>query len=111
MKIFDTIIIGNGIIGNSVCYALNKEDPTLKIALLGEFSHQNGATLAAGAMLNCFAELTSLSLKTEAGKANVDLAYDALNLWPDWIDCLNDELLEQSQLKINPGTFIIHNAK
>jgi glycine/D-amino acid oxidase-like deaminating enzyme len=106
------IIIGNGIIGNSICYALQKLDPNLKIAVLGETERPGAATIAAGAMLNCFAELTSLSLKTQAGQAKFDLARESLNIWPSWIETINNDLgCSNNTLSLRAGTFVIHNTK
>lgn len=108
---FDIIIIGNGIISNSICYSLLKEDPTIKIAIIGDINRSSGATIAAGAMLNCFAEITSLSLKTPAGKAKFDIGVQALGMWSGWIDSINDDIQQDKIEQSTNGTYIIHNTK
>jgi glycine/D-amino acid oxidase-like deaminating enzyme len=111
MNKYDVLIIGNGIIGNSICYSLLKKDPQIKVGIIGESSRVGSATMAAGAMLNCFAEITSLSLKSEAGKAKFDLGVKALRIWDSWVDSINHNLSKETHIKINPGTFVIHNTK
>ena len=53
---FDFLIIGNGSIGLSVCFALTKENPNLNIGLIGPKHRMFSASKAAGAMINVFAE-------------------------------------------------------
>ena len=110
MKNYDISIVGNGIIAYSICYSLLELDKNLKIAVVAKNSRRGSATMAAGAMLNCFAEITSLSLYNETAKSLFEISLSSLRMWDEWIF----KIKEQSKfkdLKINPGTFIIHNAK
>lgn len=111
VKNYDIIIIGNGIIGYSVAYALAQEDYNLKIAVIGKKSREGGATVAAGAMINCFAELSSHSLKSEAGIEKFEICRRALDIWPGWVDSINEHLKLPGQIKTNNGTFVIHNSR
>ncbi len=111
MRNFDILVIGNGILGLSTAYALTLENPNLKIAVLGPFQRKGGATLASGAMLNCFAEIGKLTFKSQHGLNKFKLAQKALKLWPQWLKQINDHLDPVDRLSIKPGTFVLLNTK
>jgi glycine oxidase len=111
MKYFDIIIVGNGIIGSTLAYSLFKENSNLKIAIVGDKKRDGAATTAAGAMINCFAEVTSLTLKSAAGRAKFEMAIEALNMWPSWVEEINSQLSPLEQVELKYGTFIVHNSK
>ncbi len=108
---FDVLVVGNGILGLSTAYALTLENPNLKIAVLGPFHRKGGATLAAGAMLNCFSEIGKLTFKSKHSINKFKLAQKALKLWPSWIEQINAHLDPIDRIKIRPGTFILLNTK
>ncbi|KAB2832209.1 MAG: FAD-binding oxidoreductase, partial [Caedimonadaceae bacterium] len=108
---YDVAIIGNGILGLSTAFSLSLLDPTLKIAIVAPLSREGSASVAAGAMLNAFAELTSTSLKSKAGEEKFENALKASKKWNSWLQSINDFLPEAENLTIQDGTFVILNAK
>jgi len=111
MKNYDVIIVGNGILALSLVHQLNKLDPSLKIAVIGPDSRSHSSTLAAGAMLGCFGELTAVSKTSKAGQEKFNISLEALKKWPDWIQKLNAQLPDNEQITVNQGTNIILNAR
>jgi len=110
MKNYDISIVGNGIIAYSICYSLLELDKSLRIAVVAKNPRRGSATMAAGAMLNCFAEITSLSLYNETAKSLFDISLTSLRMWDEWVSRIKEQS-KFKDLKINPGTFVIHNAK
>lgn len=108
---YDVVIVGNGILGLSTAFSLSLLDPTLKIAIVAPSHREGSASVAAGAMLNAFAELTSTSLKSKAGEEKFENALKASKQWDSWIQSINDFLPEAEKLTIQDGTFVILNAK
>lgn len=54
---FDVVVVGNGAIGTFIACDLIQDNPKLKIAITGSFLRHNSASMAAGAMINVFAEV------------------------------------------------------
>ncbi len=108
---YDILIAGNGILGLSVAYALALENPFLKIGIVGPANRKGSATLAAGAMLNCFAEVHKLSFKSKYSTDKFLIAREALKLWPSWVAQINTQVSPLEKISINPGTFVILNSK
>lgn len=108
---FDIAIIGNGILGYSTAYALQQKNPYLKIAIIGPRGREGGATVAAGAMLNCFAETTTQTLQTFPNRTKFEMCYRSLKMWPHWIEEINAHLPPDDRLSITPGTWVILNSR
>ncbi len=111
MQQFDVIILGNGILAMSSALELTKSAPNIRIAIVGPSSQKGSATLAAGAMLGCFSEVTEATLLSMYGRAVLDMSFKALKVWPDWLNELNQYLPEQLKISTRPGTFIISNTE
>jgi glycine oxidase len=112
MNNYDIAIIGNGILGYSTAYALCQKDPRLKIALIGKRNPGDSATLAAGAMLGCFSEVTKATFASTYGQAKLKIAHQASQLWPEWLGAINDSLSRETKpIKETPGTFVILNTE
>jgi glycine oxidase len=111
MTSYDIAIVGNGILGCATALELLRRDPSLRVAVIGPGGRRFGATPAAGAMLNCFAEVTHRTLSSPAGRAKLELAADALRAWPQWLAELADELPPGQCPAITPGTYLILNSR
>jgi len=111
MRQFDIAIVGNGILSLSTAYSLATEDPTLKIAIIGPMSRVGGATVAAGAMLNCFSEVNKHTLKSKPTQSKFELARRSLKMWPLWLSLMNLELDIKDQVDQKPGTFVLLNSR
>jgi glycine/D-amino acid oxidase-like deaminating enzyme len=91
--------------------ALHEREPGLRIALIGPPARAGGATLAAGAMLGCFGEVTKTGLASEHGRAKLEMAIKASGLWPMWLAKINERAAGKKPAVVTPGTFVILNTK
>ncbi|MFF3377810.1 NAD(P)/FAD-dependent oxidoreductase [Streptomyces sp. NPDC002680] len=107
---YDIVVIGNGILGCATALELIRADPDLRVAVVGPSDREGSASAAAGAMLNCFGEVTHQTLSSEPGRIKLDLSLRALEAWPTWLDELNDDLADDQQLAIREGTYVLLNS-
>lgn len=78
-----TVIIGNGIIGLTIAFRLARRAGFKdQITLIGKKMRPGSATLAAGAMLNSFAEIEKDSLDSELDLYRFELSHLATKMWP-----------------------------
>lgn len=79
----NTVILGNGIIALTIAFRLAKRaSPNDRIIIIGKRERIGSATLAAGAMLNSFAEIEVGSLETEFDQYRFELSHLATQMWP-----------------------------
>lgn len=77
------VVIGNGIVAlTSVFRLLQRSGPDVRITLVGEGQRPGSATLAAGAMLNSFAEVEYDTFKSELDTYRFELSHLATQMWP-----------------------------
>lgn len=107
---FDIIIVGNGVLAYSSAFYLMLENSSTKIAIVGPKEKSGCASLAAGAMLNSFAEVEKETLTCKYLKYKFDLNRQAAKMWVDWAELLNKSAGDKL-LKLNFGTYIINNTK
>ena len=113
---YDVAIIGNGVLGRSVAFALSNADPSLSICVIGPEIMEGGASAAAGAMLNSFAEVTTDTFANEYGRAKFELGITATRLWPEWLTALHAAAegaggTVEPTAMIRDGTFVILNTR
>lgn len=108
MKSYDLLIVGNGVLGYSLAFALISLDPKLKIAILGNENRDGSATTSAGAMLGCFGEVTKYTFKSPYGIGKFKLSLEAHRMWDDWLSELN--AIANTQLERVAGTTILLNS-
>ena len=78
-----TVIVGNGIIGLTIAFRLARRAGSQdRITLVGKSTRPGSATLAAGAMLNSFAEIEKGSLNSELDIYRFELSHLATKMWP-----------------------------
>ena len=82
---FDYLIVGNSVLGLTTAYRLSQLQPYAKIGIVGPSARISGATVAAGAMLGVFGEVTAAMYADEYDKAYFELAHQAQALWPDFV--------------------------
>lgn len=109
MTDFDVLIVGNGVLGTSLAFELSTRNPDIRIGLIGPESKDGAASMAAGAMLACYAEIEKGSLDSKPAQAAFELSRESAQRWPGWISRLNAALGEE-RLSINLGTYVLHNA-
>jgi glycine oxidase len=107
---FDVTIAGNGAIGNALALHLSHEHPDMRIALVGSRLRPGCASLAAGAMLNVFAELEDGALSYPTARKKFEIAVQASALWPAHLDLLNAGLADNRPVELKLGTHIVSNA-
>lgn len=107
-KEYDVIIIGNGAIGCSIAISLVNENPNISIALIGEKKRTGSASMAAGMMLNLFAELEDNSLTSSFYRQKFEMGLKAKKLWENWVQTIND--LANTNLAVNEGTYVLNNT-
>lgn len=111
MRGYDIAIIGNGILGYSTAYALHQKDPQLKIAIIGPHDQHQSSTLAAGAMLGCFGEVTTATFASTYAQSKLEMAFTAAQLWPSWLDAINNSLSNDTKpIRTNRGTLVLLNT-
>lgn len=107
----DVAVAGNGVLGLSIALELVRRSPGLRVVVAGPASRQGGATVAAGAMLNCFAEVTDSTDRHPASRMKFTLARAALDAWPHWLEGLHDEETGRGPTLVAPGTFVVLGAR
>ncbi|RLU90511.1 FAD-dependent oxidoreductase [Streptomyces griseocarneus] len=108
----DVVIVGNGALGLSIAVETALRDPALRVALIGLQNRPGAASGAAGAMLNCYAEVTAHTDEHPAPRAKFALAREAARLWPGWLDRLAEATRgNPAPVKIKRGTLVVMGAR
>ena len=118
-----TVIIGNGIIGLTIAFRLaRRAGSSDRITLIGEKTRLGSATLAAGAMLNSFAEIEKDSLDSDIDLFRFELSHLATKMWPKFerelIDVTGSSLPSGCKKCqgyagggcVDTGTYVINNT-
>jgi glycine oxidase len=104
-------IIGNGILGSTLAHRLSKFDSNIDIHVFGDPTRANSASMAAAAMFNSFAEIDSLSEKSELDDEKFNLSQKSARLWPVFIETLiEDSGVTELGKSFRLGTFVINNS-
>lgn len=109
MKKYDVIVIGNGILGLSLAYFLKKFNPSVSVALVGSKKREGCATLAAGAMINLWAEITPGQFENPALADRFELARLGAELWDNF--ALEIANLSGDDIKIKKGTYLLRTLR
>lgn len=116
-------IVGNGIIALTAAFRLLQRGAAdLRITLIGECRRPGSATLAAGAMLNSFAEIEYDSLDSDLDVYRFELSHLATQMWPrfelELIDAAGERLPAACRNCqgfggggcANKGTYVVNNT-
>lgn len=106
----DILIIGNGALGLFLAEELKMRHGAKDITVVGPSSRETGASQAAGAMLGCFGEVTSDTLRTPEGRARFEMGVEAHKLWDETIERLQLFSPNDRALKVSEDTYIILNS-
>ncbi len=114
------VIAGNGIIALSAALDLSKKiSKTDEIIIIGPSNQLGSASLAAGAMLNSFAEVTEDELKTKESLAHFKLSQEATKKWKnfeksicenEYSSMTNKNMSAFERSGYGKGTYVIHNS-
>lgn len=104
----DVAIIGNGSLGMSLARALKMHSSSLSIAVLGPPNWPGAASTTAGAMLNCWAEISPGTLEDPALDTRFRMVQSALSLWDQWAADLANET--SRPIHVRWGTIVTNAA-
>lgn len=107
-RVYDIIIVGDGILGYATAFSLLQRNSALKIVIVGN-QNKNAATISAGAMVSCFSEITHGTFSNQYSKAKFEMGLNALKAWPNWIDSINQ--YGNYNLHLANGTYVLLNSK
>lgn len=104
----DICIVGNGILGLQLAYAVLARDPKCTISIVGPQLRPGCASLAAAAMFNSFCEIDAHTFENEIEKERFCFNKLSNERWP----ALLPRLAEEAGRSINSGfgTYLINNA-
>ena len=83
--VFDIAIIGNGIVGTMTTFLISKKFKDKKIAFISPSNREGCASVAAGAMLNVFAEVDYGIVKDDYQERKIHLGIEAQKSWDELI--------------------------
>lgn len=104
----DVLIVGNGALGLFLAKELKSKHPNKSVVIVGPKEREGGASQAAGAMLGCFGEVTTETLRTEEGRKRFNLGVEAHNLWNSELEQLKP--YSDDKMKVADDTFIVLNT-
>ena len=107
----DLLVIGDGVVALSIALESVRRGSRARVMVFGGGPTRPSASAASGAMLGVFGEVAAPIANTEPGRKKLALALQARDLWPDWIDLLNDGVPASERAEIALGTEIIANTK
>ena len=102
----DYVVLGNGILGLSLAFRLKRDNPTAKVALVGPSHRRGNATLAAGAMLNVWAEVCHGQFEDPFLWKRFQLAIRGMDLWESFAREIEE--VTGRHIGINWGTYVIN---
>lgn len=102
------VVVGNGAVGASIAYELSSRG--WDVTRIGRESRPYAASMAAGAMLGCFGEVTTSLLASDHGRAKLDMDHRARRYWEQWDHRLSEDSGDSSTLFSAKGTFVLLNS-
>jgi glycine/D-amino acid oxidase-like deaminating enzyme len=105
----DVVIVGNGALGLFLADEL-MERHAGSVVVVGPSHRDAGASKAAGAMLGCFGETTSESLRTVASRTRFELGVRAHDTWPGVLGKLEEFSSTGFPLQTATETHVVLNA-
>lgn len=105
----DVVIVGNGALGMFLADELI-ERQIGSVVVIGPSTREAGASQAAGAMLGCFGEVTTESLRTDAARTRFELGVAAHDRWPDVLRRLEEVSPTGRPLQVATESHVILNS-
>jgi glycine oxidase len=105
----DVVVVGNGALGLFLADELIDRQIG-SIAVIGPSTREAGASQAAGAMLGCFGEVTTETLRTDASRTRFELGYAAHDRWPEVLRRLEKVSPARTPLQVASDTYMILNT-
>jgi glycine/D-amino acid oxidase-like deaminating enzyme len=105
----DVIVVGDGVVGSSIAFALAVSPARPSVALVGKPGP--GASRASGAMLSVLGELTGNSLRSEPARERVTMSEQAADRWSGWRRQVRETAGTAAvEDGFGAGTFVLHNT-
>jgi glycine oxidase len=104
----DVIVVGNGAVGASIAFELCRRG--FAVTRVGRRDRPYAASMAAGAMLGCFGEVTQSLLASDHGRAKLTMDHRARHYWREWGEQLSDSSGDDRSLPSAEGTFVLLNT-
>jgi|TARA_R110000803_G_scaffold210119_4_gene281121 glycine/D-amino acid oxidase-like deaminating enzyme len=108
-EIYDVVVLGNASSGLALALQLKRDDPSLSVALVGPKDRSGAASLAAGAMINVYAEIGEGTFEDPDLKSRFGLVEPAMRYWDDHAAFLRET--SGLAFDVQWGTYVIQNAK
>lgn len=105
----NVVIIGNGALGLFLANELI-ERQVGSVVVVGPSHRDTGASQAAGAMLGCFGETTTESLRTDAARTRFEFSLSAHDKWPETLRRLSEFAPSDRPLQTTTESHIILNS-
>jgi len=105
---YDVAILGNGVLGLGLAHELRKRQSGLKIAVIGPSARTGGATVAAGAMINVWAEIAPGQFENPALAERAELGIRSIGMWD--AHCAELSEFSDEPLRVQWGTYVVNNA-
>lgn len=105
---YDVVVVGNGVIGSSIAFELSRRGTS--VGRIGEPNRKYAASVASGAMLGCFGEVTTSLLASKHGRTKLAIDYEARGMWADWAAVLAEAARDETPLITSRGTQVILNT-
>jgi glycine oxidase len=105
----DVVIVGNGVLGLFLADQLSERGAG-SIVVVGPADRATGGSQAAGAMLGCFGETTSESLRTPESRVRFELGVTAHARWPAVLDKLAPYAPNGQNLQVANETHVVLNS-
>ncbi len=105
MTSYDVIIVGEGVLGMSLAFRLANKNPALQIAIISPVGSSGGASIASGAMLGFFSEVTKNTFANDYSREKFNISFNANTRWQAWLDLLDQPL------EFIKGSFIVLNTE
>ena len=103
---YDAVVVGGGIIGKSIAFELAHS--SVRVLLIYPKQHNSdGASLASGAMLGAYGEITA-DQETLEEQLELEFRIKAQKIYPDWIDSVREA--SGQEVFTTQGIFIIGNS-
>ncbi|WP_051385597.1 NAD(P)/FAD-dependent oxidoreductase [Actinokineospora inagensis] len=105
----DVVIVGNGALGLFLAEELVGRNAGA-VVVVGPSDRDAGASMAAGAMLGTFGEVTADSLRTHANRTRFEIGLRAHDLWPDVLSRLEEYSSTGFPLQTATESHVVLNA-
>lgn len=105
----DVVIVGNGALGLFLANELT-ERAAGSVVVVGPADRSAGGSQAAGAMMGCFGETTTESLRTRPSRTRFELGVAAHDRWPDILRKLQEHAPGGRPLQTTTETHVVLNS-